>query len=282
MAAQYGTLPTVRSFGLTDRGCVRPANEDHFLIAEMARTMWVHGTSLPEPHIRHGSHHAHVFVVADGMGGHQAGEVASAMTVQSLENFLLDVMHRFSNLREFEEPSVAKELEESLHHVRTKIRAVSASNTALTGMGTTLTMAFASDWNLFVVHAGDSRCYLFRSGQLQQLTSDHTLVAELVRRGTMRPENAAHHMYRHVVTNAIGDNMSELVVEVRKLDLLPQDALLVCSDGLTDMLSDDRIKAILQAEEHPKLACERLVVEANDEGGRDNVTAIVARFDETN
>jgi protein phosphatase len=280
MSAENKKLPAVRAFGMTDRGKVRPGNEDHFLIAEMARTMWVHGTSLPEPHIRHGSHHAHVFVVADGMGGHQAGEVASAVTVRSLEIFLLDVMHRFSNLRDFEEQDVRRDLEEALQHIKTKIRAVSAGDAALKGMGTTLTMAFASDWNLFIVHVGDSRCYLFRSGQIQQLTSDHTFVAELVRRGHVRPENVAHHAYRHVITNAIGGNFTELTVEARRLDLLPQDALLVCSDGLTDMLSDDRIKTILQAEREPKQACEHLVSEANSEGGRDNITAIVARFDE--
>lgn len=276
---QDKTLPAVRSFGLTDRGRVRPANEDHFLIAEMARTMWVHHASLPESKTRHGSHHAHVFVVADGMGGHQAGEVASAMTVKSLEGFLLDVMHRFSNLRDFEEPDVTQELREALHHVQSKIRAVGASDSSLEGMGTTLTMAFASDWDLFVVHVGDSRCYLLRAEKIQQLTSDHTLVAELVRRGSLQPETARHHLYRHVVTNAIGANFTELVIEVRKIRLHPDDVLLVCSDGLTDMLSNDRILTVLLAEHDPQRACERLVAEANREGGRDNITAIVARFE---
>jgi protein phosphatase len=218
-------------------------------------------------------------VVADGMGGHQAGEVASAMTVKSLEGFLLDVMHRFSNLRDFEEVVVTQELKEALHNVQSRIRAVGASDSSFSGMGTTLTMAFASDWNLFVVHVGDSWCYLVRSGNIQQLTSDHTFVAELIRRGSIRPENAAHHMYRHVVTNAIGGGFEEVIVEIRKIELEPQDALLVCSDGLTDMLSNDRILAILQAEQNPERACERLITEANDEGGRDNITAIVAHFE---
>jgi serine/threonine protein phosphatase PrpC len=106
------------------------------------------------------------------------------------------------------------------------------------------------------------------------------MVAELVRSGCVRPENATRHINRHLVTNAIGGNFAELLVEVRKLDLEPQDVLLVCSDGLTDMLSNDRITAILKAEQDPKNACERMVKEANGEGGRDNITATVARFDE--
>jgi protein phosphatase len=271
-------LPSVQSFGLTDPGRVRASNQDHFLIAELARTMWVRQTSLRQPDTQHGSHHAHVFVVADGMGGHQAGDVASALAVVVLENFLLDVLHRFSNLREFEEESVAQEFQTALQEVRANILQEAEGNPALVGMGTTLTMAFSSDWKLYVVHVGDSRCYLFRSGKIQQLTTDHTVVGELIRRGVLRPEQAAHHQFRHVVTNAVGGNSPRFLIEIRKFDLLPQDVLLLCSDGLTDMLSDDRIAAVLQAETDLQKACERLLAEANDRGGHDNITAIAARF----
>jgi protein phosphatase len=268
----------VESYGLTDQGRVRASNQDHFLIAELARTMWVHRTSMPKSPTQYGTHHGHVFLVADGMGGHRAGDVASAFTVETLEHFLLHVLHRFSNLRDFEMEDVALEFREALGVARDRIQAASAEDPSLAGMGTTVTMAFASDWKLFVVHAGDRRCYPLRAGKLEQLTSDHTVVAELIRRGALRPENAAGHAYRHVVTNAVGANLPQLRVDVSQFDLKEEDMLLLCSDGLTDMLSDDRLALILQEEANPQTACERLLAEALAAGGRDNITAIVARL----
>jgi protein phosphatase len=272
------SLPFVQAFGMTDRGRVRTSNQDHFLIAEMARTMWVLQSSLTKQDARHGSHHAHVFVVADGMGGHKGGDVASAIAVESLEHFLLDVLHRFSNLRKFEDESVAQDFHSALQEAQAKIMKEAEHNPTLKGMGTTLTMAFSSDWNLYVVHVGDSRCYLYRAGAMQQLTTDHTVAAELVRRGALLPEQAAHSRFRHVMTNTVGGNSTRLLIEFRKLELLPQDLLLLCSDGLTNMLSDARIAAVLQAETDLQRACERLLAEANNEGGRDNITAVAARF----
>jgi protein phosphatase len=271
-------LPRVESYGLTDQGRVRASNQDHFLIAELARTMWVHRTSMPKSPTQYGAHHGHVFLVADGMGGHRAGDVASALTVELLEHFLLHVLHRFSNLRDFEMEAVALEFREALGVARDRIQIASAEDPSLAGMGTTVTMAFASDWKLFVVHAGDSRCYLLRAGKLEQLTSDHTVVAELIRRGALRPEHTAGHAYRHVVTNAVGANLPQLRVDVSQFDLREDDILLLCSDGLTDMLSDDRLALILQAEANPQTTCERLLAEALAVGGRDNITAIVARL----
>jgi len=258
---------------------VRPSNQDHFLIAEMARTMWVHRSSVPQPEALYGSHRAHVLLVADGMGGHNAGEMASALTVATMETFILNVLHRFSNLRASEEEAVAEEFQEALHQARSRLVEECVHHPEFAGMGTTLTMAFSSDWKLFVVHAGDSRCYLFRAGKLQQLTNDHTVVGELVRRGSLRPEAASHHAYRHVVTNAVGGFASNMHVEIHKMDLQPKDVVLLCTDGLTEMLSEERMTEILQAEIDPEIVCDRLVSEANDNGGRDNVTVVVGRFE---
>ena len=146
-------------------------------------------------------------------------------------------------------------------------------------MGTTLTMAFASNWKLFVVHAGDSRCYLFRAGQLRQLTLDHTWVGEMVRQGVLDAEKAAGHPYRHVVTNVVGGKEGTVHVELRSEDLAPGDVILLCSDGLTDMLDDKRIAAVLHAETAPQAACEQLVARANEKGGKDNITVVVGRFE---
>jgi protein phosphatase len=149
----------------------------------------------------------------------------------------------------------------------------------MAGMGTTLTMAFCSGRRLFIIHAGDSRAYLFRGGCLEQLTEDHTLVAELVGRGVLSPEEAKRDPRRHVVTNVLGGGHPGVRVDVQRVLLEPGDVLLLCSDGLHDMLDDNRVAAILAEAAGPEAACRKLVAQANEAGGRDNVTAIVARFE---
>lgn len=146
-------------------------------------------------------------------------------------------------------------------------------------MGTTLTMAFSSGNRLFVIHAGDSRCYLFRTGEIHRLTEDHTVVAEMVGRGEISPEQARHHPHRHVVTNVLGGGHAGVRIDVQRVSLEPGDVLLLCSDGLTDMLDDDSIAAVLAAEAEPEAVCQRLVAQANEAGGQDNITAVVARFE---
>jgi protein phosphatase len=269
----------VHSYGLTDRGRARPDNEDQFLIAELARTLWVRQASLPQPATCYGRNRGHIFLVADGVGGHQGGEVASALTVATIEAFVLHVLRRFSNLQTADEQTVVKDFQAALRQADARLFEEAAHHPELTGMGTTLTMAFTSGWNLFVVHAGDSRCYLFRKGKLRQLTVDHTWAAELARHGVIKPEEVCRNQYRHVVTNILGGTEAGVRVDVQRADLEPGDVVLLCSDGLTDMLPDDWIAATLAAEHEPQSACERLVAEANARGGRDNITAVVARFD---
>jgi PPM family protein phosphatase len=269
----------VRGFGLTDRGKVRDSNEDQFLIAELARTLWVHQTSLPQGQTHYGRNRGHLFLVADGMGGYQAGEVASALTVATIETFVLHVLHRFSNLKAGDEQGVVKDFQAALVQADARLFEETAHHPEFAGMGTTLTLAFVSGWRLFVVHAGDSRCYLFHKGKLQQLTDDHTIAGELAQHGIIKPEDVSRHQFRHVVTNALGGNRAGVRVDVQKVELETGDVVLLCTDGLTDMLSDERLASILAAEGEPQSACERLVAEANDQGGRDNITAVVARFE---
>jgi PPM family protein phosphatase len=271
---------TVRDFGLTDSGRVRPSNEDHFVVVELARTMYVHQTSLPQSKAQYGSHRGHLFLIADGMGGHQAGEVASALSVVTVEDFLLNTLKRFFSMQAPEEQNVLKEFQGALLQADARIFEEASRRPEMIGMGTTLTMAFAVDWTLLVAHAGDSRCYLLSGGVLHQLTHDHTMVAEMVRVGSLSPEAASRHPYRHVVTNVLGGPAPGVLVEMHKLDLEPGDVVLLCSDGLTEMVPDARIAVILQGEEEPRRACERLAAEANERGGRDNITVIVARFEE--
>jgi protein phosphatase len=270
--------PPVQAFGLTDPGKVRMTNQDHFLIAELVRALWIHQTSLPQSEMRYGRNRGHIFLVADGMGGHRGGGVASALTVSTIETFVLHVLKRFSNLQTTDEQGVLKDLQTALCQADARLNEESVQHPQFTGMGTTLTMAFVSGWKLFVIHAGDSRCYLFRRGNLRQLTCDHTVVGELLRRGIIKRENAGHHQYRHVVTNILGGGSVGVQADVVRTDLEPGDAVLLCSDGLTDMLDDAQIAAILGDERNSQSACERLVAEANERGGEDNITAVVVHF----
>src|SRR5262249_15672269 len=192
-AAPSDTL-AVRTFGQTDRGKVRPVNEHHFLVAELSRTLLVRQTSLPQPPSRHAPHpppqppprqarsRGHVLLVADGMGGHAAGEVASALTVETVEAFVLELLRRFSNLQASDEHGVISDLREAVRQADDRLLAEADLHPELTGMGTTLTLAFASGTRLFVIHAGDSRAYLFRGGQLHRLTGHPPPGAEEVGR----------------------------------------------------------------------------------------------------
>ncbi len=278
--APDGAAPfEIRSSGITDRGKVRSGNEDHFLIGELARTLWVHQTSLPQPSTQYGRNRGHIFLVADGMGGHQAGAVASALSVRTIETFVLHVLHRFSNLQAGDEQGVIKDLQQALQFADARLFQEAAGHPEFAGMGTTLTMALTSGARLFVIHAGDSRCYRLRAGTLQQLTIDHTMAEEMARQGIIEREAVRHHQWRHVVTNALGGITAGVRADVSTVDLQAQDTVLLCTDGLTDMLSDDRIAAVLMADTEPAVACERLVAEANAQGGKDNITAIIARVE---
>jgi protein phosphatase len=276
-ASDPGSRPpfVLRSFGLSDPGLVRPSNEDRFAVVELARTMYVHQTNLAESAAQYSSHRAHAFLVADGVGGSEAGEVASALTVEAIEEFFLNTLKRFSNLQAGEAPNALRELERAVVQADARIFGETATHPEWRGMGTTLTLAFAVNWMLFVAHAGDSRCYLFSKGRLQQLTLDHTLTAELIRQGVLSAAEESRHPFRHVVTNLLGGSEPGVQVELHRLDLHPGDVLLLCSDGLTTMVPDQRIAAILQEEQDCRCACERLVAEAKLNGGQDNITAIV-------
>jgi len=269
---------TVRSFGMTDRGKVRESNEDQFLVAVLLKALEVQQTSLPQPPLQHSSDSSHLFVVADGMGGRAGGEKASALAIGSVESFVLDFLKWFAQCRGDEQDAVLADFQRALREASARIQAEAKESPELDGMGTTLTLAFSLNHELFVAHAGDSRCYLLRNGALSRLTRDHTLVEELVREGVLPADEAPRHRLRHLVTNAIGGGYAKVKVEVHKLELESGDVVLLCSDGLTEMVSDETIAQVLTAETGPEQACRQLVASANDAGGKDNITAVVVHF----
>src|SRR6201996_6345804 len=202
-----------------------------------------------------------LFVVADGMGGAQAGEVASKLAVEAFE----------CGLPDGGEPEL--DLAHLAQAANTRIHELSHANAEQAGMGTTLTAVYVGEREVAIAHVGDSRAYCLRDGQLQRLTDDHSLVDELLRQGRLTPEEAIEHPQRSVITRALG---IEGVVEVdtRSLRGLPGDVYLICSDGLTTMLSEQAIAEVLLSQPRLRDAGEALIAAANQAGGRDNITVI--------
>ena len=269
-----------KSCGMTDKGRARSTNQDHFLIAELAKLLRAEQTSLPQSPMQQSDERGHVFAVADGMGGHAAGEQASALAIETLEKFIVNGVKWFFHLEGGEAKQVEQEFQSAVAQADERMFQEAAARPELEGMGTTLTMAYSLNRELFVVHVGDSRCYMMRRGRLQRVTRDHTFVEEMLRHGILSRADAADSRLRHVVTNAIGGNAPGVQVEVHKIHLEAGDILLLCSDGLTDELSDQEIAEILAQTPEPSECCKVLVDRANQAGGKDNITAIVARFEE--
>lgn len=270
---------TVKAFGITDKGKVRTTNEDQFLIAELTKEMRVWQTSLPEPKLQVGEEHAHLFLVADGMGGHRAGERASALAVVAIEQFTLNTFKWFFGSDDTEAQKVLAQFQSALSQADARILAEAAEHPELSGMGTTVTMAFHLGAQLCVVHVGDSRAYVYRDGELHQLTQDHTVTADMVRSGSLRPDEVAGHRFRHVITNVVGGQELGVDVEARAFDVQAGDRLLLCSDGLTEMVTNEAIAATLDAEPAPEVAAKKLLAQANDGGALDNITLLIVRFD---
>ncbi len=274
-------LPVRFSFGArTDRGKQRENNEDHFLVARLAKSMQVCKSSLPDDGTcRFSDEEAYLMVVADGMGGAAGGERASALALGSLETFVLNTFKWFLHLEGREQSVLFEQLRQGLERADHSVVARAQADPRLYGMGTTLTMAYSVGTDLFITHAGDSRAYLFHDGTIEQVTHDHTLVQVLVEAGGISAEQARHDKRRHVVTNVIGGPREGVKAEIHRLLLADGDVLLLCSDGLSDPVGDAAIAEVLAHTTDPEEACNRLVDLALDRGGPDNITAIVARYD---
>jgi serine/threonine protein phosphatase PrpC len=211
---------------------------------------------------------APLFVVADGMGGAQAGEVASQLAVEEFHEALPD------------EGSAEERLIDRIRAANRRIYDLSRTEHEHAGMGTTLTAAYLDDDHLAVAHVGDSRAYIFRDGELTRLTQDHSLVEELVRQGKLTQEQAAEHPQRSIITRALGIE-GDVEVDTWSYPMRAGDVVLLCSDGLTSMIGEDQIGQILRAETSLDRAADGLIAAANDAGGRDNITVVLFRLEET-
>lgn len=242
----------IDTFGLSDVGCVRELNEDCFCI---------HGFK--------DSNHGFC-VLADGMGGHNAGEVASQHAVK----YVADEMQK---LLSEEDAGVPGRINEAICNANKKIYKMSCENDIHRGMGTTIVVTFVVDGAAYIANVGDSRAYAVRGNEIVQVTKDHSVVAELLMSGMITPEEARIHPQKNIITRAVGTDKS-VVADVFEYDFAEGDVLIMCSDGLSTMLKDKEIYDIVNKEDNSENTVRRLIDTAKENGGIDNITVICIRF----
>jgi serine/threonine protein phosphatase PrpC len=249
-------MAAIQAFGLTDVGRKRKHNEDAFAMD-----------------VTEG-----LFIVADGMGGHAAGEVASKITVETIGEFIAATRQKeeatwpfkYNHELDFNSNRLAVAIEKA----NERVMAAVAAQPWLKGMGTTVVAGLLNEKIISLAHVGDSRAYLFRDGQLSRLTDDHSWVHEQVTAGILTEEEAKTHPLKNVVTRALGGGPS-VSPDLQELVFSPGDRFLFCSDGLTTMVSDEEIHDTAAAVQAPQPLCQKLVDMANEKGGVDNITVVV-------
>jgi len=248
----------IKSHGLTHVGKQRQHNEDAFLVADEAK----------------------LYLVADGMGGHAAGEIASRIAVDSISEFILHTKEDDGTWPHAYDEQYKRSTNRLMAAVRlanTRVLEAMRKDARLRGMGTTVVACLADEETMSVAHVGDSRAYLVRDGHLSRLTNDHSWVFEQVQAGMLTEEEAEKHPLRNVITRALGGALS-VSPDASEVASKPGDVYLLCSDGLTGMLPEDEILRVVNEHiddlEH---ACQELIDRANEHGGLDNVTAILVK-----
>ena len=248
----------------SDVGRARSNNEDAFTVTDL--DSGVHLTEASKDHEFDLLERGLLLAVSDGMGGHEAGEVASALVVESLDASLQNASGN---------DAIEKKIEAAVKRANAAVRSA-ATDAGKHGMGATLTAVFAHGANAYIAEVGDSRAYLLRGGRLRQITKDQSLVQLLVDRGLLTPEGARTSSQRSVILQAMGRS-ADVRVAIGRLSCRRDDRLLLCSDGVSNAVTDDELRDALW-NPSPKAACDRLIDLANERGGADNLTAVVARL----
>jgi protein phosphatase len=266
----------IDAYGLTHVGRARSTNQDHFLIASLRKHVVVHHTSLPNPDAlsRYADRVAFVSMVADGAGGEAGGEEASRQAVAAVTRYVTESMECFYNA-----PPGDDVFHQALHEAAMRCHATlldrAEEDRDLYGMATTLTLWLGIWPRAYLLQVGDSRCYLLQQGELSQITRDQTMAQELVDLGVMSQSDASTTKLAHTLSSSIGGRQSAPVVT--RLDAKWGNVALLCSDGLTNHVSDERIGERLRSMTSAKQVCEDLLEEALAGGGTDNITLIVGR-----
>ncbi|MBM4070593.1 MAG: serine/threonine-protein phosphatase [Planctomycetes bacterium] len=275
----YSSLVRVELAGLSDVGRVRANNEDHFLVVRFSRAIDSLITNLPAGTVpAQAAEVGYGMVVADGVGGSAGGEVASRLAIQTLFNLAVSIPDWIMLPDSELTTEIMRRAGERYQQISTVLAEEAQADPDLRNMATTMTLAWSMGADLYVAHLGDSRAYLFHDGALRQLTRDHTLAQAMADRGEIAPEQVARNRLRHVLMQSLGANQCNVEPDIDRYELASGDYLLLCSDGLTDMVRDDIIASVFALKESAEAACRRLVDLALEAGGRDNVTVVVARY----
>ncbi len=239
----------------TSKGKIREINQDSYYISD--------------------DENCPLFIIADGMGGHKAGEIASRMAVEIISSSFLDQIKCSSS--EMDDDSIINAIRNSIYKANDEIYRKSSEVEEYSGMGTTVTMAYENNGKFFIGHVGDSRAYLLRDNQLWQMTKDHSLVEELIKNGSITREEARFHPQKNIITRALGID-KEVEIDLIVKEKLKDDILILCTDGLTNMLNDDEIKELLISSDNMQKACDFMVQLSNEKGGLDNISVVAVKF----
>jgi serine/threonine protein phosphatase PrpC len=264
-------------YGLTHPGRVRPDNQDHFLICALRKQMVVHRTSLPETeHLMAGPERlAFLAMVADGVGGGAKGEEASRIVLEAVTQYVSGTMRSYYAAGSADDVEFYEALQEGALQCHAELLRRGEEDPEYRGMATTLTL-FLGVWpRAYLLQVGDSRCYVYRNGELNQITRDQTMAQELIDLGVLTRADAAATRYARTLSSSLGGRQTDPVVT--RFDMNWGTVVLLCSDGLTAHVSDQRIREALHSMTSAKQVCEDLLREALEGGGTDNITIIVGR-----
>jgi len=264
--------------GLSHQGLVRPNNEDHFLITRFGRSLCTVLTNLPHDPFDGGHEEKGVgLLVADGMGGMAAGEVASREAIEALAELVISTPDWMLKADEQSIDTAMRRMAGRFQQINEKLVHQGQNDPTLHGMGTTMTLAANLGLDLILCHIGDSRAYRWRNGNLQQLTRDMTVAQQMVEAGMITPAAAATDRLRHYLTHYLGA-WGKGNADVQYQALEDGDQIMLCTDGLTEMVNDKAIADTLNATDPPQAVCQKLVDQALARGGHDNVTVALARY----
>lgn len=264
-------------YGVTHVGKVRKTNQDHFLVASLRRHLEVHLTSLPDVAGLPVEAHRLAFLamVADGVGAGTRGAAASRLAVEAVSRYVTQSIHCYYTADASDEQAFARTLEEAALQVHADIVGRAEQDADLRGMATTLTLWIGVWPRAYLLQLGDSRCYILRGGELTQITRDQTMAQELVDQGILTRTDAFNTRWANVLSSSIGGSQTAPVVT--RLEQEWGNIGLLCSDGLTKHVSDEKIRERLLSMTSAKQACETLLQDALDDGGTDNITLLVGR-----
>jgi protein phosphatase len=269
----------VDAHGATDPGKVRRVNEDQFLVAALHKVVAIHGTSIPASYQQQfdSGARALLLLVADGVGGRPGGDQASSLTLDAIVSYVTTSMRCFYKLDEQIPTDLLDELAQVVRESHERLRSTAKEVPDQAGMATTLTLVHVLWPRAYVVQIGDSRCYHWRRGQLQQVTRDQTVVQDLVDHGAMDPSDAARSPFASMLVQAIGGE-SDVNPVISRVDLAAGDALLLCTDGLTKHVQDQEIADTLRDVSGAEQVVAHLMQTTLERGATDNVTLVASRF----